>query len=69
MNLSLISRVCRRVRSDPGEQINLAGSPAHAAQVAELSRQLQAAVKASFPPSGKIPEVRANPWSPILVDP
>jgi hypothetical protein len=35
--------------------------------VQELSRQLGAAVKASFPPSGKIPEARDGHWTPVLV--
>jgi iduronate 2-sulfatase len=39
--------------TDPRELTNLATLPAHAATVATLSAQLQAAVKTTFPPSGK----------------
>jgi arylsulfatase A-like enzyme len=56
-------------RKDPRELTNLAAVPAHAATVSELSRQLRTAVRASYPPSGKIPEARYNSWSPILVAP
>jgi iduronate 2-sulfatase len=53
--------------NDPRELTNLAAVSAHATTVQELSRQLGAAVKASFPPSGKIPEARDGHWTPVLV--
>lgn len=52
---------------DPRELTNLASRPDHAATVRELSQQLRAAVQASYPPSGKIPEVQGTMWNPILV--
>ncbi len=55
--------------SDPRELTNLATLPAHAATVATLSTQLQAAVKTTFPPSGKVPELIDGTWAPILVAP
>ncbi|MBI4624261.1 MAG: sulfatase [Verrucomicrobia bacterium] len=53
--------------ADPKELTNLAAVPAHSKTVQELSRQLSMAVKASFPPSGKIPEASAGHWAPDLV--
>ncbi len=50
--------------ADPKELTNLAGRPAHAATVAELSRQLRAAAKTTFPPSGKTPELKEGLWYP-----
>lgn len=55
--------------TDPRELTNLATLPAHAATVAALSRDLQAAVKTTFPPSGVSPEVKEGLWAPILVAP
>jgi choline-sulfatase len=55
--------------TDPRELTNLAGSPAHANTVEQLSQQLRAAVKASYPPSGKLPELREGTWAPMLLAP
>lgn len=54
---------------DPKELTNLANLPAHAATVAELSKQLQAAVKTTLPPDGKMPEFKTGMWAPNLTDP
>ncbi len=54
---------------DPQELTNLANAPEHVATVAELSKQLQAAVKTSFPADGKTPEVKEGMWAPLLVNP
>jgi arylsulfatase A-like enzyme len=54
---------------DPRELTNLADEPAQVANVAELSKQLRAAVKATFPPSGKTPNLREGLWAPNLTDP
>jgi choline-sulfatase len=51
---------------DPRELKNLANIAAHAATVRDMSRQLGAAVKASFPPSGRTPEAREGHWSPVI---
>jgi iduronate 2-sulfatase len=56
-------------QSDPRELTNLAKSPEHARIVAELSEQLRAAVKATFPPSGVTPEIQPGLWAPNLTDP
>lgn len=55
--------------ADPRELTNLATAPAHAATVATLSSQLQAAVQTTFPPSGKSPELIEGTWAPTLVAP
>jgi iduronate 2-sulfatase len=55
--------------NDPRELTNLATLPAHATTVATLSAQLQAAVKTTFPPSGKVPEIIEGTWAPIVVAP
>ncbi len=55
--------------ADPKELKNLAGDPALAGTVAELSAQLRAAVRASFPPSGVRPQVREGLWAPSLTHP
>ncbi|MFM8893214.1 MAG: sulfatase-like hydrolase/transferase, partial [Planctomycetia bacterium] len=55
--------------ADPRELTNLADLPAQAEVVAELSRQLAAAVRHSLPPTGEVPEVRPNVWSPNLTNP
>lgn len=52
--------------TDPRELANLAQAAAHADTARELSAQLRAAVKASLPPSGKIPEPREGHWSPVF---
>jgi iduronate 2-sulfatase len=45
-----------------------AEKPAHAQTVAELSAQLRAAVKTTFPADGKTPELKAGLWAPLLAD-
>jgi arylsulfatase A-like enzyme len=55
--------------SDPKEITNLASLPAHATTVAELSRELAAAVKQTLPADGIVPEVKPLAWSPNLTNP
>jgi iduronate 2-sulfatase len=55
--------------TDPRELTNLAKDPAHARTMEELSQQLGAAVKSTFPPSGQTPEIRTELWAPNLTDP
>jgi iduronate 2-sulfatase len=55
--------------ADPRELTNLANDPAHAATIAELSPQLRAAAKATYPTDGKTPEIQPGLWAPLLVDP
>lgn len=52
--------------NDPKELTNLADKPEHAAQVAELSAQLRAAVPTTFPSDGKTPEIakEGGLWAP-----
>ena len=52
---------------DPGELTNLAADAAHATTLRELASQLRSAVKTTFPPAGKSPELREGHWSPVLV--
>lgn len=54
--------------TDPREITNLASDPAQAKTVEDLSRQLQAAVKSTFPPSGVTPEIKPGLWAPSLPD-
>ncbi|NLX22297.1 MAG: sulfatase [Phycisphaerae bacterium] len=54
---------------DPREQANLAADAAHAEQVRDLSAQLAAAVGATYPESGEIPEVSPRVWAPNLTQP
>jgi arylsulfatase A-like enzyme len=54
---------------DPKELTNLADDPAHAQTVARLSGQLRDAVKSSFPPDGKVPEISDRMWAPNLTRP
>ncbi|OAI54870.1 iduronate-2-sulfatase [Planctomyces sp. SCGC AG-212-M04] len=55
---------------DPKELTNLAERSENAKTVEELSAKLREAVKTTFPPSGKTPEVKEGPlWAPLLVDP
>jgi iduronate 2-sulfatase len=54
--------------ADPKELANLAEKPAHTQTVAELSAQLRAAVRTTFPADGKIPELKAGLWAPLLTD-
>ena len=53
--------------ADPRELTNLADSPVQEKTIAELSSQLRAAVKTTFPASGQTPEWKAGLWSPLLV--
>jgi arylsulfatase A-like enzyme len=55
--------------ADPNEITNLADRPDHAKTVEELSQQLREAVKTTFPPSGKTPELRPGLWAPDLTNP
>jgi len=55
--------------ADPKELTNLADRPAHAATVAELSKQLATAVKMTLPADGTTPEVKPGLWSPNLTNP
>jgi iduronate 2-sulfatase len=55
--------------ADPKELTNLATVPAHAATVAELGAQLATAVKTTFPPDGKTPELIPGLWAPTLTAP
>lgn len=52
--------------TDPNELVNLADSADHATTVAELSRQLAAAVMKTMPPSGQTPTVNVGAWNPLL---
>jgi arylsulfatase A-like enzyme len=54
---------------DPGEITNLADSTAQAKNIEELSRQLRAAVKTTFPASGEIPPLREGLWAPVVIAP
>lgn len=55
--------------SDPKELSNLADSPSHSQLVADLSQQLRAAVKTTFPKTGQTPEVAGGLWAPNLTEP
>ncbi len=55
--------------ADPREQTNLADEPGHAKTVEELSQQLRGAVRTTFPPSGKTPELKPGLWAPNLTEP
>ena len=55
--------------ADPKELTNLATLPAYAEAVADLSTQLRAAVKTTFPPGGKTPPITPGLWAPVLVAP
>lgn len=57
-------------QADSQELANLAGKPGHAQTVAELSAQLRAAVKSTFPAGGRTPEIakESGLWAPQLVD-
>ncbi len=57
--------------NDPGELTNLAEKAEHAATVAELSTQIRAAAKATFPADGKTPEIikEGGIWTPNLTEP
>jgi iduronate 2-sulfatase len=51
---------------DPRELTNLSDRPDHAAIIAELSAQLRAAVRSTYPASGLTPPVSERLWSPVL---
>jgi arylsulfatase A-like enzyme len=55
--------------ADPRELTNLAEHSSHAETVERLSAQLRAAVKTTFPPSGKTPELKPGTWAPDLTNP
>jgi iduronate 2-sulfatase len=55
--------------ADPRELTNLAADPAQAVTIEQLSKQLHAAVKSTFPESGKTPEIQPGLWMPKLVTP
>jgi iduronate 2-sulfatase len=55
--------------ADPKELTNLADTPAHAAMVADLSKQLAAAVQTTLPADGAVPEIQPGLWSPNLTNP
>ena len=55
--------------ADPRELVNLAGDPAHAQTVAELSKQLRQAVQSTFPASGEVPPLSTELWAPNLTRP
>lgn len=56
-------------RQDPLELTNLAGDSVYADTVAQLAKQLQDAVKTTFPVSGKTPEIQPGLWAPNLTKP
>jgi iduronate 2-sulfatase len=55
--------------ADPKEITNLADEAAQAGTVSELSAKLREAVKTTFPPDGKTPELRSDLWAPNLTKP
>lgn len=55
--------------SDPRELTNLAEKTEHSKTVDELSSQLRVAVKTTFPPSGRTPEIKPGLWAPNLTEP
>lgn len=55
--------------NDPRELTNLADKADHASTVAELSQQLRAAAKSTFPPSGERPKLSQGLWAPNLTEP
>jgi iduronate 2-sulfatase len=55
--------------TDPRELRNLAHDPEHEKTVTRLARQLDQAVTASFPASGKTPVLSPNTWAPNLTHP
>ena len=54
--------------ADPHELTNLAERPEHAQTISELSQQLSAGVKTTFPASGETPEVQGGQWAPNLTE-
>ena len=57
--------------ADPKELTNLAEKPEHAKDVADLSAQLRAAVKTTFPANGETPVIakEGGLWAPTLTTP
>ena len=55
--------------ADPREITNLANDPPHAQTVAELSQQIRAAAKSTFPASGETPKIQPGVWAPNLTNP
>jgi iduronate 2-sulfatase len=55
--------------NDPRELKNLARKSDYAETVARMSKQLHKAVRQTFPPSGKTPEIRPAMWPPNLTNP
>ena len=56
--------------NDPEELVNLAGKAEHAKTVEELSEQVRAAAKTTYPPDGKTPELsKGGMWAPNLTEP
>ncbi len=55
--------------NDPRELTNIAGNDEHKATVDELAVTLKDAVASTLPPDGKIPEIQAGTWAPLLVAP
>lgn len=55
--------------ADPRELTNLADKPEHAKTVEELSQQVRAAAKTTFPASGMTPELQQGLWAPNLTEP
>ena len=55
--------------ADPREQTNLDDEPEHVKIIEELSQQLRGAVRTTFPPSGKSPEMKPGLWAPNLTEP
>ena len=55
--------------ADPRELTNLANDPHHAKTIEELSQQLRAAAKSTFPPNGQTPELQPGLWAPNLTEP
>jgi len=55
--------------ADPQELTNLAAKPEQANTVANLSSQLRAAVKDSFPSEGQTPPLKPGLWAPNLTNP
>jgi iduronate 2-sulfatase len=55
--------------ADPHELTNLADRAEHRKTVDELSQQVRAAAKTTFPPSGETPELKPGLWAPNLTEP
>ncbi len=54
--------------TDPQELTNLAEIPEFADAVKQLTAQLSAATKTTFPASGQTPELKSELWAPNLTD-